>query len=235
METLLKLIQLELRKHRFDGYIGGAAIANIAILLFLIMIGVVDFGAEDYAFLNYSVSFMLIDTFARAVFIIFGGALIGKLIISEYRNKTMNVMFTYPIKRHKIIAAKLIIIFVFTFIMILFTDVLMGALLVVANHFYDFIPDTLTIREALVLLMKYTISSLSAAGMALIPLFFGMRKHSVTTTLVSSILLVSVVCSGFNGPTFSINTLIVIPLTLGAIGLWIASMSMINLETKDVN
>jgi len=235
MGTLLKLIQLELRKHRFALNFRTVGIANLVLILFLIMIGITDQGAEDYAFANYDVSFMLVDTFARAVFIIFGGALIGKLIISEYRNKTMNVMFTYPIKRHKIIAAKLIIIFVFTFMMILFTDVLMGALLVVANHFYDFIPDTLTMREALVLLLKYTISSLSAAGMALIPLFFGMRKHSVTATLVSSILLVSVVCSGFNGPMFSINTLIVLPLTLGAIGLWIASLAMIRLETKDVN
>jgi ABC-type transport system involved in multi-copper enzyme maturation permease subunit len=235
MGTLLKLIQLELRKHRFARNFRTAGIAIVAITLFLIMIGFTDQGAEDYAFADYHVSFMLIDTLARAVFIIFGGALIAKLIISEYRNKTMNVMFTYPIKRQKIIAAKLIIIFVFTFVMILFTDLLMGALLVITNQFYSFIPDTLTISDALVLLLKYTISSLSAAGMALIPLFFGMRKHSVTTTLVSSILLVMVVCSGFNGPTFSINTLIVIPLTLGAIGLWIASLSIIRLETKDVN
>jgi hypothetical protein len=119
--------------------------------------------------------------------------------------------------------------------MILLTDVLMGALLVAVNHFYDFIPDTLTMRDAWVLLLKYVVSSLSAAGMALIPLFFGMRKHSVTTTLVSSILLVMVVCSGFNGPAFSINTIIVIPLTLGAIGIWVASLSMFSLETKDMN
>ncbi|OPG95051.1 hypothetical protein B2I21_27495 [Chryseobacterium mucoviscidosis] len=235
MRTLLKLIQLELRKHRFARNFRTAGIAVLVLILFLFLIGYTDLGAEDYAFADYSVSFMLIDTFARAVFIIFGGALIAKLIISEYRNKTMNVMFTYPIKRHKIIAAKLIIVFVFTFMMILLTDVLMGALLVAVNQFYDFIPDTLTMRDAWVLLLKYVVSSLSAAGMALIPLFFGMRKHSVTTTLVSSILLVMVVCSGFNGPTFSINTIIVIPLTLGAIGIWVASLSMFSLETKDMN
>lgn len=232
---MLKLIQLELRKHRFARNFRTAGIAVLVLILFLFLIGYTDLGAEDYAFADYSVSFMLIDTFARAVFIIFGGALIAKLIISEYRNKTMNVMFTYPIKRHKIIAAKLIIVFVFTFMMILLTDVLMGALLVAVNHFYDFIPDTLTMRDAWVLLLKYVVSSLSAAGMALIPLFFGMRKHSVTATLVSSILLVMVVCSGFNGPSFSINTIVVIPLTLGAIGIWVASLSMFSLETKDMN
>ncbi|MFS0873560.1 ABC transporter permease [Paenibacillus xylanilyticus] len=232
---LLRLILLEMRKHRLAGYIGGAAIANVAILLFLLLIGFTDWGAKDYAFANYEVSFMLIDTCARATFIIFAGALLSKMIIGEYRNKTMNVMFTYPIKRHKLIAAKLVIVFVFTFVMIMFTDLLMGAILLGVDHFYSFIPDSLSNTEAVTLLIKYTISSLSAACMALIPLLFGMRKHSVTTTMVSSILLVLVVCSGINGPSVSINSIIFIPLALGAIGLWIASLSMVRLETKDVN
>ncbi|MGN7415847.1 ABC transporter permease [Paenibacillus sp. SAF-068] len=232
---LLKLIRLEMRKHRFARNFAGAGIANIAVLLFLIMIGFVDVGAEDYAYADYQTAFMIIDTFVRATFIIFAGALLTKLVISEYRNKTMNVMFTYPIQRHKIIAAKLIIVFVFTFVMVMFTDLLMGSLLLIANHVYSFIPGSLTDREIMGFILKYGMSSLSAASMALIPLFFGMRKHSVTTTMVSSILLVLVVCSGFNGSEFSIHSLIIIPLTLGAIGIWIASMSMIRLETRDVN
>lgn len=237
MKTLLKLIRLEMRKHRFARNFAGAGIASIAILLFLIMIGFVDVGAEDYAYADYQTAFMIIDTFVRATFIIFAGALLSKLVISEYRNKTMNVMFTYPIQRHKIIAAKLIIVFGFTFVMIMVTDLLMGALLLTINHFYTFIPGTLSTQDALGFLLKYSMNSLSAASMALIPLFFGMRKHSVTTTMVSSILLVLVVCSGFsgNGLDVSIHSLIVIPLALGAIGLWIASMSMVRLETKDVN
>lgn len=224
-----------MRKHRFVRNFANAGFANIGVLLFLIMIGFVDIGAEDYAYADYQTAFMIIDTFVRATFIVFAGVLLSKLVISEYRNKTMNIMFTYPIQRHKIIAAKLIIVFVFTFVMIMFSDLLMGSLLLIANHFYSFIPGSLTNREILGFMLKYGLSSLSAASMALIPLFFGMRKHSVTTTIVSSILLVLIVCSGFNGSEYSIHSLIIIPLTLGAIGIWIASMSMIRLETKDVN
>jgi len=233
--TLLKLISLEWRKHRFSRNFMYAAIANSIILAFLIMIGFADWGAEDYAFLTHAVSFMLIDTFSRAVYIIFAGALLSRMIISEYKNKTMSVMFTYPIKRHKLIAAKLIIVFAFTFAMILFTDLLMGAALMTVNHYYPFIGDSVTMEEIGLLLVKYTISSLSAAAMALIPLFFGMRKHSATSTIVASVLLVFVVCSGINGPSVSINTIIVIPVALGVVGLWIASMSMRRLEMKDVH
>lgn len=232
---MLKLIRLEWRKHRFARNFVGAGIANVFILLFIIMIGIIELGAEDYALADYHSAFTLIDTFARAVFIIFAGSLISKLIISEYRDKTMNVMFTYPIKRHKIIAAKLMLVFIFTFAMIMFTDILLGVLLLVVNHYYGFITEPLGSAALGQMLLKYTISSLSAAAMALIPLFFGMRKHSVTATVVSSVLLVFIVCSGFGGPTMSLNNIIVIPLTLGAIGLWIATLSMVRLETKDVN
>ncbi|WP_342552869.1 ABC transporter permease [Paenibacillus sp. FSL R7-0652] len=235
MMTLLKLIRLEWRKHRFARNFVGVGIANISILLFIILIGITERGAADYVLANYHDAFILIDTIARAVFIIFAGSLISKLIISEYRDKTMNVMFTYPIKRHKIIAAKLILVFIFTFAMIMFTDILMGTLLLAANQYYGFITEPLGSAALGQLVLKYTISSLSAAAMALIPLFFGMRKHSVTTTMVASVLLVFIVCSGFGGPTMSLNDIIVIPLTLGAIGLWIAALSMVRLETKDVN
>jgi hypothetical protein len=119
--------------------------------------------------------------------------------------------------------------------MIMFTDILMGTLLLAANQYYGFITEPLGSAALGQLVLKYTISSLSAAAMALIPLFFGMRKHSVTTTMVASVLLVFIVCSGFGGPTMSLNDIIVIPLTLGAIGLWIAALSMVRLDTKDVN
>ncbi|MFC9710720.1 ABC transporter permease [Paenibacillus sp. NPDC056933] len=232
---LLKLISLEIRKYRFARHIGYAAMASLALLLFLTMIGITDFGAKDYAFSTYPDSFMLIDTFVRATFMIFAGALLSSMIIGEYRRKTLSVLFTYPIKRWKLIAAKLVIIFVFTFGMILFTDVLMGAVLVAVDRFYPFIADSLTMEQIRVLLLKYTFSSLSAAAMALIPLLFGMRKHSNTATMASSIFLVLIVCSGFNGLLVSINSILAIHLSLGAAGLLIALLSMRRLETKDVN
>ncbi|MCT1404079.1 ABC transporter permease [Paenibacillus sp. p3-SID867] len=120
---MLKLISLEFRKFRFARYIGYAAMAELAILLFLTLISITDYGAEDYAYSTYPESFMLIDTFVRATFMIFAGSLLSSMIVLEYRNKALTVLFTYPIKRHKLIVAKLVIIFFFTFGMIMITDV----------------------------------------------------------------------------------------------------------------
>ena len=68
--------------------------------------------------------------------------------------------------------------------------------------------------------------------MSLIPLFFGMRKYSVPATIISSILIVVLVCSNYNG--LSLNDIIVIPISLACIGLFIAYLSIRNIEKVDV-
>lgn len=232
---MFKLISLELRKYRFARMIGYAAMADLALLLFLALIGFTDYGAEDYAYSGYPESFELIDTFVRATFMIFAGGLLSRMIVGEYRNQTTSVLFTYPIKRRKLIAAKLIVILAFTFGVILFSDILLGSILVAADRYHPFVEDSLAMKQVQSMLNAYVVSSLSAAAMALIPLAFSMRKHSVTATMVSSVLLVLIVCSGFDGPLVSIDAALAIQLTLGVAGLAIAWLSMLRLETNDVN
>ncbi|MDG0794392.1 ABC transporter permease [Cohnella ginsengisoli] len=157
------------------------------------------------------------------------------MIVGEYRNQTTSVLFTYPIKRRKLIAAKLIVILAFTFGVILFSDILLGSILVAADRYHPFVEDSLAMKQVQSMLNAYVVSSLSAAAMALIPLAFSMRKHSVTATMVSSVLLVLIVCSGFDGPLVSIDAALAIQLTLGVAGLAIAWLSMLRLETNDVN
>ncbi|MFZ0447568.1 MAG: hypothetical protein WAM95_23600 [Bacillus sp. (in: firmicutes)] len=68
--------------------------------------------------------------------------------------------------------------------------------------------------------------------MSLIPLFFGMRKRSVPTTIISSIFIVVLVCSNSNG--LSLNDIIAITLSLASIGLFIAYPAIQNIEKMDV-
>ena len=68
-----------------------------------------------FLFINYPESFLVIDTFVRGTFIIFAATLISELIISEFKDKTITVLFMYPISRKKLMAAKLLVIMLFTF------------------------------------------------------------------------------------------------------------------------
>ena len=75
-------------------------------------------------------------------------------------------------------------------------------------------------------------NAIAASGIALIPLYFGMRKYSIPTTIISSIIIVSVTSS--NSGNFTLNDIIIIPITLAIVGLGIAYLAIRNIERVDV-
>ncbi|RUS48930.1 ABC transporter permease [Cohnella sp. AR92] len=228
---MLKLIQLELRKYRITGYAIGAFIAMACIFGLICGISFDPSSAEDLP--DYETLFSTIDLLARGTFIVFAAVLLSRFIIEEYRTKSITVLFTYPINRKKLMIAKLFIVFSFTFISIVLTDLVVSILMLVVNLNHEFISAALTkdvvVRQALSFLMN----AVAASFMSLIPLYFGMRKYSTAATVVASILIIFIVCSNTNG--FSLNSIVAIPITLSWIGAIVAYLSFRNIERKDVN
>ncbi|WP_246234530.1 hypothetical protein [Bacillus aquiflavi] len=68
--------------------------------------------------------------------------------------------------------------------------------------------------------------------MSLIPLFFGLKNYSIPATITSSILIVAIVCSNSNG--FTLNHIILIPITLALIGAYTAYLAIRNIEKVDL-
>ncbi|UED80543.1 hypothetical protein FH508_0001205 [Lysinibacillus sp. CD3-6] len=90
----------------------------------------------------------------------------------------------------------------------------------------------LLIRGQLFRIPSVLMNAVAASSMALIPLYFGMKKYSVPTTILSSLLIVMVVST--NTGAFSLNDIIVIPITLAIIGIVIAYLAIRNIEKVDV-
>ena len=61
---------------------------------------------------------------------IFASTLIAKLIIGEYKFKTITLAFMYPISRKKLMVAKLAIVMLFTFSMIIISNALITTIFV---------------------------------------------------------------------------------------------------------
>ena len=112
---MFHLMKLELKKFKLLSYVFRVFIANISILGFIIFISFIEKAEGASLFINYPETFLVIDTFVRGTFIIFAAALISELIISEFKDKTITVLFMYPISRKRLIAAKLLVIMLFTF------------------------------------------------------------------------------------------------------------------------
>lgn len=227
-----KLIKLELQKHNLRWYITGTAIASVLIALFIFGISVMEDIDGITAFEGVEDMFIVSGSFVRATFIICAAVLISKLVIDEYKNKTITVLFMYPIKRQKLMAAKLIIVFGLTVIAMFLSNLFVNAVLLAINSFAPFVTldEPIDYIQQLISIAAF---SVAAAGTSLISLYFGMRKHSVPATIISSIIIASLI-SGHN-PAFSIASIIYIPAALAIVGIAIAWRSVKNIELADLN
>ncbi|MBX4271948.1 hypothetical protein [Clostridium estertheticum] len=222
---MIKLIKIELENFNFKKYIKNAIIANIIILgiLTLITYPIKDLKIDPLS--NYTTVFTIIDSLVRATFMIFSSVLISDIVINKLKNKKMNIK--------KTISAKIIIIIVFTFLTIMLSNIFIEISFYFLDKGFNLVPNKLNLnlitRNTLTLFMYAITSSL----MNLISLFLGIIKKSTFVTILSSIVLVSIVCSYNNG--FSLNSIIAIPLSLAALGILSAYLSVKQIENSSEN
>jgi len=229
---VLNLMRLEIKKFKLKSYINGAILANFVILGFMLLILFISKVEGSTDFENYQEALSVIDSFVRATFIIFASTLIAKLIIGEFKSKTITTLFMYPISRKKLIAAKLAIIILFTFCSIIISNLFVTSVFCFISERYHLLPDTLTASMITQLIPSVFMNAIAASGMSLIPLYFGMRKYSISTTIITSLLIVMVVSSNNGG--FSLNDIIVIPLSLAVVGISVAYFAIRNIEKVDL-
>ena len=217
---MLRLMKLEMKKFKLGWYVRGAIIANIAILTLLIFTSIVSQIEGDPEIRDPQMVLLMASTLVRATFIIFGSVLIARLIIGEYKNKTILLMFSYPINRKKMMVSKLIITATLTFITVILSNILVVGVFFWIDSYFSILPHSFTVDQLMQEGINLVPLAVATAGISLIPLYFGMRKRSVPTTIVSSIIVVSIAIN--NTPMFSTATFLPLQLALAAIGVAIA-------------
>ncbi|MFD1427629.1 ABC transporter permease [Kroppenstedtia sanguinis] len=231
---MMHLIKLEFKKKLFTGYVWGSLLAYVGIVsVSLLFYFSSMIGPGESPFHSYSSMLTLVDTLVCATFVIYASVLISRLIINEFRDKTIGLLFAYPVNRKKLIFAKLSIVFSWTFINIILANLLVDALLIGVNHVVGEVSGTLTTS----LLTQHAIyvltQAVGAAGMSLLSLVLGLRKNSVVATVVSSIFIVAIVVSNNDG--FSLSSITAVPLTLAALGIFFTYLSFRNIDRVDVS
>ncbi|MNK27860.1 ABC-2 family transporter protein [compost metagenome] len=229
---MLKMMRLEMRKYKLWGMLKGVIICNLAIIAFVTAMYFGDIEELNPFFNSYDSFFTMIETFVRVTFLIFASVLMSRIVIEEYKNKTIQLMFMYPISRKRILESKLVIVFAFTAIVIFLSNTALDVLVILIDQIHNIVPETLTTEILIKSLVRIVFTCLSAGGMSLIPLYFGMRKYSVPTTIVSAVLISTLISSNTNG--FTLSNVIAIPIALCFIGILIAYMTIRNVDTKDV-
>lgn len=180
-------------------------------------------GLPEISLTTVSLSTMLV----RATLIIWQGVLIAKLIVEEYQNKTISLLFTYPINLKKIIWAKITLICGLIFLFHVVSSIFQNVAVYLISGQIDFVTyrfENLTTQLLIII---------STILLGLVPLTVGMINKSTIATVVSSVVIVAF-SSNSQGSTAGLLSIPIIALILGVIGLVVASVTVKQMLTSDL-
>ncbi|MGH1294583.1 ABC transporter permease [Bacillus pretiosus] len=233
---MFKLMKLEWKKHKLSSYFKGVAICIIAIFAAVSLMGMGAKGEGDAALTDFTKYMTLANLFIRMTFLIFSAVILSRLVIDEYKNKTMQLLFMYPLQRKLLMRAKLTIVFSFCFISMIIATFTISLLIFFMNPMIGLIETPITMEEIIATVPATFISAFMISGISLIPLFFGMRKKSTPTTITSAVIIGMLVNSnvGPGNGQVSMFDFIAIPIVLCLLGIFISYLSYRKIDKIDV-
>lgn len=234
---MLKLIILEWKKNYICKYIRNALILAVLLCLFVFamdFLGIAndpDTGIPDTAPGMDGIS-STIELFSSMSFLVFTGVMLSSFIVSAYKNKTMNLMFSYPIKRQKILLSQMLAVWIFNVIALIITKLLMYSCVLLGSQFmnaffsFDFHMGGVDFYIQLIL------KSIVIVSMGFIALFVGMAMKSSKVTIITSFLLIFLTQANIGGFTLADN--IIFPIILILLSFLFAFLSIYHVESKDL-
>jgi len=186
---MMQLIKLEIKKYNLKRYIKGVIIAIICIMAFLTMSFIDNRINLPQDLDTYESVIWMTNVLTTDVFLIFSSALTAKIVIGEYKDKTILVMFSYPISRKKLMLAKLIIAVVFAMLCILIADALCIIYVVTLDSIVNVIAGSFSFSYISGAFLSFLGFTVMGGILSLLPFTVGMKKKSVPSTIVTAVVI----------------------------------------------
>ena len=229
---MLNLIKLELKRVSLKSHFIGLLAANIVIALLSTFTssllsadgGVAVTGLPPAQLDTLTLAIMLV----RATLIVWEAVLISVFVVEEYRNKTINLLFTYPVQRGKLIAVKIILICGVMLLFHVLSGVFQFTCLSVVSKYFPFV----TVSPAN--LMTQAVTALSSVLLGLLPLYIGMIKKSTIATIVSSFAIAAIV-SNSQGSGAGLMSIPIAAIVFGVIGAGFSAITVHKMVSSDLS
>lgn len=228
---MLKLIRLEWKKNNILKYVRNAAITTAALLVFLLMAAGELETAETVQAYGKSMLDTSVGLFVHMSYIIFTGVMIAAFIVGAYERKTINLMFSYPIKRSKIILAKIFAVWLFNFAAMVISKAVIYLVLTASKSFMGISAAGLSVGE-LSFWLEAVLSSAAMVSISFIALPIGLKMKSSRAAIVAAVIIVCFTQGGIGSATLANNmTFYAILFVVAVISVW---LSVRRVETRDV-
>ena len=184
---MLKLIRMEWKTNRIGKYIRNAVILTASLLAFSMLVGA-ELDRDVPPIYGKSMLIAGVDLFSHMGYIIFTGVMLAVFITGAYENRTINLLFSYPIKRRKILAAKLLAVWIFNYAALVLSKLAIYAGLFLTSPYTGISVGDIRLGEASFYL-NILISSAVMVSISFVALLIGTWMHSSKSVIVASVIL----------------------------------------------
>lgn len=224
---MFELIKLEWKKNRIIKYIRNAAIMTAILLVFIAaMAGEL---AADTSMAAYGRSAVnaSVDLFVNMCYIVFTGVMLASFVVGAYEKRTINLMFSYPISRKKILLSKIFAVWIFNFTGMIASKVIAYAILLMMKVPSDTIQFT-----SLSFWLDILIGSAAMVSVTFIALLIGLKMKSAKATIITSVILVCLTQGNIG--TYTLKDNVAFYIVLLALAVVSVFLTIYNAETKDI-
>ncbi|MDE6700119.1 MAG: ABC transporter permease [Acetatifactor sp.] len=228
---MLKLIRLEWKKNNIIKYVRNAFVMAVILLIFILAVaGELEADETKLAYGN-SMLKAGVELFTNMCAIVFTSTMLASFIVSAYKNKTMNLMFSYPISRKKILLSQMLAVWIFNFAALVLTKVLLYSILVMTKEYMLITAANIALGSAM-FYIEILVNSAVMVSISFIGLPIGLRMKSSKATIIAGVIIVCFTQGNIGEYTLLDN--MPFHITLLIISAVSVFLTLYKLETRDV-
>lgn len=228
---MLKLIRLEWKKNNIAKYVRNAFI--MVIILLMLILAVAGELEADETVLEQGNSMLKsgVELFTNMSFIVFTSTMLAAFIVNSYKNKTINLMFSYPISRKKILLSQMLSVWIFNFIALVLSKVLLYAVLVITKEYMLITARDIALGSGM-FYIEIFINSAVMVSISFIALLIGLKMKSSKATIITGVIIVCLTQGNIGSYTLLGNIpFYALLLMISAVSVF---LTLYKLETRDV-
>lgn len=186
---MLKLIRLEWKKNNAIKYIRNAAVTSVLLLLlFLFTVGELE-NPETIQAYGKSMLCSGVDMFTNLTYILFTSVMIAAFSVSPYQNKTMRLLFSYPISRRKLLLAQIFSVWIFNFAALTLSKLLFYVTLVLTKNYTHISAADIRLTDPL-FYADVLAGSAAMVSIGFLALPVGLRLKSSKAAIIAGLIIV---------------------------------------------
>lgn len=228
---MLKLIRLEWRKNRVGKYIRNALVLTGVLLLMLLAVaGELESDEVKYAYGGDMLK-AGVEMFTNLSFIIFSSVMLAAFIVGTYKDKTANLMFSYPISRKLILGSQMAAVWIFNFTALVLSKIIIYAALVAVKRFTCISAESIALDSGM-FYGEILADSAVMISISFVALPVGMLLKSSKAAIIAGVVIVCFTQGNIGSYTLMGNIpFYTVLMAISAVSVFLA---LYRVETRDV-